>query len=149
MIHHMLIFIGILVVFLFGWWLIHVLVVRYIQRPIDRKQLALFDEKTSPSAQVRSLCMVTENAMESPGVAQVLEGKLFVYSLIGTSVEAPIEQVKIVRVRKNKLRGHSGWWHTTILRVECPGADQPFKIGVKDPEPWMRAFNLDEEKSHV
>lgn len=113
---------------------------RLINRGMDRKQKILFDEKTTPFAQVRSLCMIHENYYEQPGAAQVLDGTLSLYTVLGDTIEMPLTQVELVKVRKNKfLLGRYPWWGKTGFWLETPKTSG-LVLGVDDPAPWQNIF---------
>lgn len=134
---------AIVIILVGGGILLILLLVRLTTRSINRKQEALFNEKTSPSAEVRSRCYLRECCMEEPGVAQVLDGKLCIESVTGKSMIIPLAQVKLVKVRKNKfMLGRYPWWGLTCFVLETPKTSG-LVLGVKDPQPWFSIFGPD------
>jgi hypothetical protein len=131
---------AIVIILVGGGILLILLLVRWTARAVDRKQESLFNEKTSPSAEVRSLCYLRECFMEEPGVAQVLDGKLSINTVTGKSMVIPLPQVKLVKVDYNI--GRYPWWGLTCFVLETPKSSG-LVLGVKDPQPWFSILGPD------
>lgn len=123
--------------------LLIVLAVFLSGRATERKQQALFRDKTSPAAEVRSLCMVRESYYEQPGAAQVLNGVLSIYTILGDVIEVPMTQVKLVKLREMRfLLGRYPWWGLTVLHLETPKTSN-LALGLKDPRTWREVFDVE------
>lgn len=121
-----------LVIFLFGRW---------SNRLMDRKQEKLLLEKTSAEAEARGCCMVRETYYEMPGVAQVLNGKLGIYTVLGDVIEIPMDQVKWLKNARTMLPyGRSSWWGKSCFKLETPKTSG-LVLGFDDPGEWKRVFS--------
>ena len=102
-------------------------------------------EKTSPAADVRSIGMIRQSIYEGPGVAQILNGELYVYTFGGIVFQIPLDQVKVKKIRKNNMFGKSGWRQKTIFYLDTPSTSG-LQIGVKpeDSAPWENILKLTE-----
>ena len=108
--------------------------------PINRKLKSLFENRTSPSADVRCQCMIREVFFEQPGVAQVLNGELYLWGLVGDVTRVPLDQVKLTKVYWNRFcLGRWGWWRKTMLYLDTPKTTR-LVIGVDNPKPWEGIF---------
>ena len=116
-----------------------------INHHIPQKRLDVLFEKTNPSADVRSIGMIRQSIFEGPGVAQVLNGELYVYTFGGIVFQIPLAQVKVKKIRRNNIFGGSGWWRKTIFYLDTPQTSG-LQIGVKpeDSAPWERILKLTE-----
>jgi hypothetical protein len=109
-----------------------------INRSIGRKRHISF-EKTSPSAEVRSQCMVRESSLEEPGSAQVLDGELWIFTVTDKTLRIPLAQTKLIRIRRKNIFGNIGWFWKTIFYLETPRTCG-LRLGVNNPEQWERVL---------
>lgn len=105
-----------------------VAIVYYSNRFVNKRLAGLF-EKTSPAAEVRSKGMIRQGYFEGPGVAQLLNGELCVYTFDGLVFQIPFDQVNVKKIRKNNIFGQYGWWGKTIIYLDTPGTSRML-IGV-------------------
>lgn len=117
------------------------LVFIFKSRP-SRGEDSFLREKSNPAADLESLCMVRESFLEQPGVAQVLNGNLVIHTSLGDTYAIPLEQVKLVKVRRNKFWGSYSWWGLTCFRLETPKTGG-LVLGVKDDQAWREVFKME------
>jgi hypothetical protein len=112
-----------------------------IDRTPTRKQKRLFREKTDLAAQARACCMVRESFFEEPGVVQVKDGKLSIWTVTGNTFEIALSDIKCTKARKNWLIGSYGWWGRTVFALDTPRTSG-LRIGVHNPQPWAAIFGV-------
>ena len=115
----------------------------FLNNRIPKKRLAALFEQTNPAAEVRSIGMIRQSFFEGPGVAQILNGELYVYTFGGIVFQIPLDQVKVKKIRKNNIFGGSGWWRKTIFYLDTPNT-AGLQIGVKseDSPAWENILKL-------
>lgn len=131
-----------------GWGL--VLWVFYcINYHIPQKRLVALFEQTSPDAVVRSVGIIRQGLYEGPGVAQILNGDLCLYTIEGLVFQIPIDQVKVTKIRKNNhltglLRGQN-----TVFCLETPKTyDLRIRVSQKDAELWENLLKSTDSRNH-
>jgi hypothetical protein len=111
----------------------------YIQKGFNRKLESIYEERTSPDAVVRARCYVKEAFFEEPGVAQVYNGALYVFTLTGRKIQVPLEKVTLTKFRRNNILGRYPWWRKSMFKLDTPET-AGLVLGVTDPEPWLEVF---------
>ena len=112
----------------------------WFDRWMTRRLNRLWD-RTSPEAKIRAPCYVRESCMEEPGVAQVMDGTLTIFTVTGKEFQVPIDQVRLSRVRKNKMWGRYPWWGKTCFELNTPQTSGLI-LGFSAPAPWIDLFNV-------
>ena len=109
-----------------------------------KNKLAILFEKTSPSAEARSYCVIRDG-LEQKGVAQILNGILHIYPVIGEEISIPLNQIKVKKISTNNYIGQYMWWGTTIFKLDTPNNyNMALGIKVKDSAPWENILKLTE-----
>lgn len=122
-----------LVVLVLGW-------LYFVSRDVNGSQDLLYDQRTSPDAQVRGKCMIREWYYEAPGVAQIMEGTLTIVTVLGgEGIKIPLDQVKLVRFRRTNIFGSYGWFRKSIFTLDTPKT-KGLQLGFANPEPWLPFF---------
>ena len=112
----------------------------FMSRYVNRRQDLLYDERTSPDAQVRGKCMIREWYYEAPGVAQIMEGTLTILTVLGgDGTKIPLDQIKLVRFRRTNIFGSYGWFRKSIFTLDTPKT-KGLQLGFSDPDPWVPFF---------
>lgn len=111
-------------------------------RWMERRLTNLYRERTSPEAKVRAPCYIRESHMEEPGVAQIMDGILSIFTVTGKEVRVPLDQVRLTKMRKNKyLIGRFPWWGKTCFWLNSPRT-YDLVLGFSRPEPWSSSFKV-------
>ena len=111
---------------------------------IHWKRAAVFMEKTTPSAEVRSQCLLREAFYYSQlGVAQIVDGKLDFYGELENMRHVPINQITVKKIRRNCFLRTCGFRKFTVFYLDFP-AKQNVKLGIesKDSIPWENILKL-------
>lgn len=111
---------------------------------IKWKRAAVFFEKTSPSAEVRSQCLLREAFYYSQlGVVQFVDGQLDFYGEYTDLRHVPINQITVKKIRKNCFMRTCGFRRFTVFFLDFP-AKQNVKLGIasKDSTPWENILKV-------
>ena len=111
------------------------------KRIMSRKLKSLF-EKTDPSASVRCQCMIHETGFEAPGVAQVLGGDLWIFTLLGDTMRIPLAQTHLTKISHDSY-GRYPWWGKTRFYLDTPKTNG-LVIGVDDYQAWETVLKVPE-----
>jgi len=109
----------------------------FIGRRLKAKSRCMLDDMNRDDAIVQSECMIRDGSIQCPGAALVVDGNLIVKSVFGKTRQIPLSKVS---VHKEGLGlGRFGWFGKRVFYLNTPETTN-LAIGVKDPEPWRRAF---------
>lgn len=132
-----------LIIFLF--WVL-TLWISYKGNQILWKRASDFFEKSNPSAEVRNQCLLREAFYFSQlGVAQIADGKLDFYGVLGNILNVPVNQIKVKKIRKNCFMRTCGFRRFTVFFLDFPSKPN-LKLGIesKDSMPWENILKLTE-----
>lgn len=107
---------------------------------IEKSMAPIFQERTSSDAEVRAICRVKENFVHEPAVAQIMNGVLSVFTLTGKTIQVPLGEVVVWKIRRKNILDHSYWWGKTLFCLKTPKT-RGLVLGFSDPEPWYGIFN--------
>ena len=119
--------------------LIPIFIVSYL---IKRKQAKLFLKIQTSDADVQSKCMIRHNAIHAPGVAQVIDGNLIAYNVLGHKIEVPVKEITVVK--ESLGLGEMGWIGKRVFKLNSPQT-RMFALGIARSEApiWRKVFNCD------
>ena len=105
---------------------------------VTRKLERLLEETKRDGAIIHAKCMFREGAIESPGVVQVVDGRLFLIGLVKSKrFSIPLSEIS--------LRKEARWWSTGrrfgryAFHLDSPQSTKLI-IAVNDPQQWRRIF---------
>jgi hypothetical protein len=123
--------------------LVGALAINYIASSIvNKKQEKLFSEISSTEANVQSKCMVAQGGIEAPGIAQVKDGKLIVYNVLGKRFEVPLDEVSVTKECLGL--GKLGWFGKRVFKLHSRQT-VPFALGISRSEAhlWRKALHVE------
>jgi hypothetical protein len=121
----------------------------FFPRWLEEGQTSLFAERTNPEAQIRSKCYLKESFFEEPGVAQIMDGTLSIFTVVTQkAIHIPLDQVRLTRFRRNNIFGRYPWWKKTCFGLETPST-KGLVLGFSssDAKPWIEAFKAEQNPS--
>lgn len=109
----------------------------FIGRSVKAKSRRMLDDMRRDNAIVQSECMIRDGSIQCPGAALVADGDLVVKSVFGKTRQIPISKVSVLK--EGLGPGKFGWFGKRVFYLNTLETTN-LAIGVKDPEPWRRAF---------
>ena len=113
--------------------LIH-LILEYFSR---KKLKRIIAEISSEHSVVQSKCMMRENGVSAPGVAQISHGRLIARNVLGKKVEVPLEEISAVK--EHLGLGKTGWVGKRVFELKSPKTCL-FALGFRrdDADAWRK-----------
>lgn len=121
----------------------------FFPRWLEEGQTSLFEECTDPKAEIRAKCYLKESFFEEPGVAQIMDGTLSIFTVVTQkAIHIPLDQVKMTKFRRNNIFGRYPWWNKTCFGLETPNT-RGLVLGFSssDSKPWIDAFKAEQNPS--
>jgi hypothetical protein len=104
---------------------------------VPAKARRLMIEMRRDDAVVQSVCIIRDGAMQCHGVAMIAGGDLLVKSVFDKKRQIPLSAVSVLK--EGPGFGRCMWLGKRVFYLGSPQTKN-LAIGVKDPEPWRKAF---------
>lgn len=108
----------------------------------DKKLGKLFAEVYSDKAKVQGICMVREDRIWGPAVAQIIDEKLIVQNVRGNKIVVPTKEIHVTR--EYLSFGKIGWLGKRVFAIKSPHTIL-FALGINPSEAcvWRKALNAE------
>ena len=108
-----------------------------VGKKVTSKARRILAEMRRDDAVAQSECMIRDGAIECPGAVLVANGTLIIQSVFDKRHEIPLTSVTVTK--EGPGFGKIAWVGKRVFYLDTPETSN-LAIGVKDPEPWRKAF---------
>lgn len=91
------------------------------------------------SAELQDDCMFIHGALESPGIAQIYDGKLVLTPLVSDQVTIPLSDIESIEER-HWYNGSQYWGDNVYFKLNVRDKGSRIGFAVSRPAPWRQAL---------